>query len=81
MKNYIFCEVYFLVNLQIDTHDLAFLQMFGRLFNKSQAKYSKTTTHTHPHTPIRTYRHITTVVTPVFSSIPDTPNSSCCHGQ
>ena len=41
----------------------------------------RTTTHTHPHTPKRTYPHITTVVTPVFSSIPDTPNSSSCHGQ
>ena len=44
-------------------------------------KTPRTTTHTHPHTPIRTYPHITTVVTPVFSSIPDTPNSSSCHGQ
>ena len=41
----------------------------------------------HPHTLIRTYPQwythgdTTTVVTPVFSSIPDTPNSSWCHGQ
>ena len=40
------------------------------------SKTPRTTTHTHPHTPIRTYPHITTVVTPVFSSILDTPNSS-----
>ena len=47
----------------------------------AHGKTPRTTTHTHPHTPIRTYPHITTVVTPVFSSIPDTPNSSWCHGQ
>ena len=35
-------------------------------------KTPRTTTHT----PIRTYPHITTVVTPAFSSIPDKPNSS-----
>ena len=39
-------------------------------------KTLRTTSHTHPHRPIRTYPHITTVVTPAFSSIPDTPNSS-----
>ena len=42
----------------------------------AHGKTPRTTTHTHPHTPIRTYPHITTVVTPAFSSIPDTPNSS-----
>ena len=36
----------------------------------------RTTTHAHPHTPIQTYPHITTVITLVFSSIPDTPNLS-----
>ena len=45
------------------------------------SKTPRTTTHTHPHTPMRTYPHITAVVTRVFSSIPDTPNSSWCHGQ
>ena len=47
----------------------------------SSQKVPRTTTHTHPHTPIRTYPHITTVVTPVSSSIRETPNSSWCHGQ
>ena len=42
----------------------------------SSQKVPRTTTHTHPHTPIRTYPHITTVVTPVSSSIRETPNSS-----
>ena len=45
------------------------------------SKSPGTTTHTHPDTPIRTYPNITTAVTPIFSSIPDTPNSSWCHGQ
>ena len=46
------------------------------------SKTPRTTTHTHPHTPIRTYPpHIATVVTPVFFSILDTPNSSWCHEQ
>ena len=45
------------------------------------SKTSRTTTHTHPYTPIQTYPHITTVVTPIFSSILNTPNSSWSHGQ
>ena len=40
------------------------------------SKTPRTTTHTHPYSLIRTYPHITTVVRPIFSSIPDTPNSS-----
>ena len=40
----------------------------------ARGRTTRTTTHTHPHTPIRTYPHITTVVTPAFSSIPGTPN-------
>ena len=45
------------------------------------SKTPRTTTHTYPHTPIRAYPYITTVVPPVFSSILDTSNSSWCHGQ
>ena len=46
------------------------------------SKTPRTTTHTHPRTPIRTYPQwythddITAVVTPLSASIPDTPNSS-----
>ena len=40
------------------------------------SKTPRTITHTHSHTPIRAYPHITTVVTPGFFSIPDTPNST-----
>ena len=46
-----------------------------------QSKTPRATFHTHPHTARQTYPHIATVVTPVFSSIPDTPNSSWSHGQ
>ena len=42
----------------------------------AHGKTPRTTTHTHPHTPIRTYPHITAVVTSAFSSIPGKPNSS-----
>ena len=58
--------------------------------HKHLAPHSKTpstTTHTHPHTPIRTYPQwythgdITAVVIPISSSIAYTPNSSWCHGQ
>ena len=51
------------------------------------SKTPSTTTHTHPHTPIRTYPQwythgdITAVVIPISSSIAYTPNSSWCHGQ
>ena len=47
----------------------------------AHSKTPRTTTHKHPHTPIGTYPHITTLVTPFLSKIPDTPNSAWCHGQ
>ena len=53
----------------------------------SHSKTPSTTTHTHPHTPIRTYPQwythgdITAVVISISSSIAYTPNSSWCHGQ
>ena len=43
--------------------------------HKNRVAHGKTP-RTTTHTPIRTYPHITTVVTPAFSSIPGTPNSS-----
>ena len=60
----------------IHNHHVHSAQTYG-----SSQKVLRSTTHTHPHTPIRTYPHINTVVTPVFSSIQETPNSSWCYGQ
>ena len=65
----------------IHNHLVHSARTYGASQQDMQNIWCLTTTHTHPHTPIRIYPHITTVATPVFSSIPDTPNSSWCHGQ
>ena len=36
---FILCTVYFLDNLQNDAYDSAFLQLIGKLLNKSETKF------------------------------------------